>query len=115
MTQNDEKFNVLHECKVKAEILEIGDEELTKELKDGKQGKYLRCSVRFTEGALAGEEFWANRTLGEDKAEITVGQNVSVYLRFLERKQDGKQFCFGEISTSTKADAGDLLSKLRGA
>lgn len=115
---NAKHFDVLYEGQERAEILTIGDEPLTRKTQEGDR-EYLRCTVRFTEGALAGEEFFANRTLGEEKAEISEGQRVTVYIKFMQKKPEflkknerNDVLMFGEISTSTVSSAANMLKKL---
>lgn len=89
-----------------ATILSISDEARTKS--NGKQ--WISCEVEFKSGALTGKKFFANRTLGPNKAEISVGQNVQVLLSFSER--DGVKRPFFEISTSRVTSAEEIMELL---
>jgi len=117
-TSNVQDLDFLYEGSEKAEIISIGDEALQKV--NGVE--YLRCEVRYTAGKLAGKTFFANRTLGEDKAPIEVGMPVRVYFRFAKKKaefvKEGEAnpiLMFGEISTSTVDNPQEMLDLLIGA
>lgn len=71
---------------------------------------FLLCEVEFKSGALLGKKFFANRTLGLNKTEISVGQDVQVLLSFAER--DGVKRPFFEISTSRVASAEEIMDLL---
>lgn len=92
-----------------AVITSISEEVFPKS--NGKQ--YLRCEVEFKSGTLAGKKYFAQRTLGENKAEIAVGQNVKVLLNVVEN--DGVKRPFFEISTSRVDSAEDIMAALLGA
>ena len=89
-----------------ARIVSILDEVKTKS--NGKQ--YLTATVEFTDGPLVGKTYFAQRTLGENKASIAVGQNVRAILEIVER--DGVKRPFFEISTSIVDDADSLMALL---
>ena len=72
--------------------------------------EFLLCEGEFKSGALLGKTFFANRTLGPNKTEISVGQNVQVLLSFSER--DGVKRPFFEISTSRVASAEEIMDLL---
>ena len=76
---------------------------------NGKQ--YLRCEVAFKSGPLVGKKYFAQRTLGENKAEISVGQDVKVLLNVVTDK-DGVKRPFFEVSTSRVDSADDIMAAL---
>jgi hypothetical protein len=90
-----------------ATIVRINEEVLTKS--NGKQ--YIRCEVDFKSGALTGKKFFAQRTLGEDKSAIAVGQDVKVLLNVVTDK-DGVKRPFFEISTSRVDSAESIMDAL---
>ena len=99
----------------RANIVSISDEILTK--KNGKE--YQMCRVTFTNGPLVGKTYFANRTLGEEKNPIEVGQDVLTYLTVVEDKKTdeaGNEIVtpklFFEISTSIVDDADELVALL---
>lgn len=89
-----------------AEIISIGEEVHTK----SNTKQFLRAVVRFTDGPLVGKTYFANRTLGEKKASISVGQKVRCILEVVER--DGVKRPFFEISTSVVDDADAIMALL---
>lgn len=90
-----------------ATIVEINPEVKTKS--NGKQ--YLTTRVSFTEGALKDKVYYAQRTLGENKAPIEEGQNVRCVLNVVT-DQDGKQTLYFEISTSNVSSQDELIAAL---
>lgn len=99
----------------RANIVSINEEIQTK--KNGKE--YLTCRVQFTNGPLTGKVYFANRTLGDEKNEISVGQDVLTYLTVVENKEidaEGNEKIvprpFFEISTSIVDDADELVALL---
>ena len=82
----------------KAEITTIGQEVKTRITLKGER-QYVICTVTFLEGKLEGKKFFAQRTLGENKNPIEIGQEVYCYPRVVET--DGKRTVFFEISTQT--------------
>ena len=87
----------------KATILTISDEIKTKS--NGKQ--FQVCTVKFLDGAIKGKTYFAQRTIGADKALIAVNQEVTCYMTISEGKP------FFEVSTSSSVDnAEDLMSLL---
>jgi len=89
-----------------AKLVSILEEVKTKS--NGKQ--YLTATVEFTDGPLVGKTYFAQRTLGENKSAIAVGQNVRAILEIVER--DGVKRPFFEISTSIVDDADSLMALL---
>jgi hypothetical protein len=90
-----------------ATIVSINAE--VKEKSNGKQ--YLNARVKFTEGALKEKTYFAQRTLGENKASIAVGQEVRCILN-LVTNEDGTQLPFFEISTSIVSNQNEILAAL---
>jgi hypothetical protein len=90
-----------------AEILRIEEEVFTKS--NGNQ--YMRCEVSFKSGPLTGKSYFAQRTLGDNKASISVGQNVACILNVVTDK-DGVKRPFFEISTSRVDSAESILDAL---
>ena len=81
------------------------------EIKSKSNGKqYLQCEVEFKEGRLAGKKYFAQRTLGENKASVSVGQSVKCILNVVET--DGVKRPFFEISTSRVDSAEDIMALL---
>lgn len=96
---------------IKAIIKTISEEIKTKQ-GNGKQ--YLVCTVEFTEGKFAGKTFFAQRTLGENKSAISVGQSVNC-MPTIFKDADGNERPFFEISTGvTVTDANEILALLKG-
>lgn len=91
----------------KAIISRIYDDVSTKS--NGKE--FMLTEVKFVDGPLAGKEYFANRTLGENKAEITVGQEVRCIMNVVAN-EDGTKRPFFEISTSRVDSAADILAAL---
>ena len=88
-------------------ITKIGEEARPKS-----NGKFYQlCEVRFTSGKLSGKTYFAQRTLGENKSAVTVGQNIRAILQIV-KGEDGKDRPFFEISTSTVDSSDDILSAL---
>lgn len=99
----------------RAKIVSINEEIQTK--KNGKE--YLTCRVQFTDGPLTGKVYFANRTLGEEKNEIAVDQDVLTYLTMVENTvtdEEGNTTTvkkpFFEISTSIVDDADEIVALL---
>lgn len=90
-----------------ATITLIQDEVKTKS--NGKQ--YSVCEVSFTSGPLTGKNYFAQRTLGENKASVSVGQNVKVILNVVT-DDAGVKRPFFEISTSRVDAAEDIMAAL---
>lgn len=90
----------------KATITRIMDEVKTKS--NGKQ--FMTAFVKFSDGPLAGKEYFAQRTLGEGKTEIKVGQDVRCMLSVVD--DNGTKRPFFEISTSQVDSAEDILAAL---
>ena len=82
---------------------------ISEEVKTKSNGKnYLVCVVDFPNG----KSYFAQRTLGENKAPITVGQTVTCMPTIVEG-DDGIKKPFFEISTGTQvSDADDILAML---
>ena len=95
---------------IKAIIKTISEEVKTKS--NNKQ--YLVCTVEFTEGKFTGKTFFAQRTLGENKSAISVGQSVNC-MPTIVKDADGNERPFFEISTGTSVtDANEILALLKG-
>ena len=75
--------------------------------------EFLRCVVTFKSGPLVGKSYHAQRTLGENKAPISVGQNVQCLMNVVD-SPEGKRLFF-EISTGAKVDDANELLALLGA
>jgi uncharacterized OB-fold protein len=90
-----------------AVITEISEEVKTKS--NGKQ--YLTAIVRFADGPLVGKTYFAQRTLGENKASVNVGQSVKAVLNLVTDDQGVKRPFF-EISTSKVDDASSIMAAL---
>ena len=88
-------------------IVEIYDE--AREKSNGKS--FLLTRVRFTEGPLAGKVYFAQRTLGENKASISVGQSIKAILN-VAPNADGVSTPYFEISTSSVDSADDIMAAL---
>jgi hypothetical protein len=86
----------------KAEILTISDDVRTKS--NGKQ--YLVTTVKFLDGPLTGKSYFAQRTLGENKATVQVGQAVTAHLSVVDNKP------FFEISTGSSVNSAEELMAL---
>lgn len=90
--------------KFKAEILTISDDVRTK---NGNGKQYLVCTVKFTEGPLKGMTYFAQRTLGEKKAPISVGQQVIAISSVVDNVP------YFEVSTGSQvSDKDDILAAL---
>jgi hypothetical protein len=93
---------------IKAVITNIADVVKTKS--NGKD--YLVCTVEFVEGDWKGKTYFAQRTLGENKSAISVGQTVQCIASIVEQ-EDGTKRPFFEISTGqTVTDASEILALL---
>jgi hypothetical protein len=99
----------------RAKIVSINEEIQTK--KNGKE--FITCRVQFTNGPLVGKVYFANRTLGDEKNEIAVEQDVLTYLTVVENTvtdAEGKVTIekrpFFEISTSIVDDTDELVALL---
>jgi uncharacterized OB-fold protein len=90
-----------------AQIASISEEVKTKS--NGKQ--YLTAVVKFSDGPLVGKTYFAQRTLGESKAAIHVGQSVKAVLNIVTDEQGVKRPFF-EISTSMVDDASSIMAAL---
>jgi uncharacterized OB-fold protein len=90
-----------------ASIVSISDDVKTKS--NGKQ--YLTAVVKFTDGPLSNKTYFAQRTLGENKAAIHVGQSVKAVLNIVEDDKGVKRPFF-EISTSRVDSAEDIMASL---
>lgn len=90
-----------------AVITSISDDVKTKS--NGKQ--YLTTVVKFTDGPLTNKTYFAQRTLGESKASVSVGQNVKAILNIVEDEQGVKRPFF-EVSTSMVDDASSIMAAL---
>lgn len=89
---------------VSATIRSISDVVKTKS--NGKQ--YVTCIVDFPDG----KSYFAQRTLGENKTPISVGQTVTCMATVVE-DEDGTKRPFFEISTGAQvSDANDILAML---
>lgn len=99
MTQTTQMYN--------AQIASISEEVKTKS--NGKQ--YLTAVVKFSDGPLVGKTYFAQRTLGESKAAIHVGQSVKAVLNIVTDDQGVKRPFF-EISTSMVDDASSIMAAL---
>jgi uncharacterized OB-fold protein len=89
-----------------ASIVSISEEVKTKS--NGKQ--YLTAVVKFTDGPLANKTYFAQRTLGESKAAIHVGQSIKAVLNVVD--DNGVKRPFFEISTSMVDSADDIMAAL---
>ena len=90
-----------------ATIVSINAE--VKEKSNGKQ--YLTARVKFTEGALKDKVYFAQRTLGENKASIAENQEVRCIVN-ITTDDNGVKTPYFEISTSTVNDKNDILAAL---
>lgn len=90
-----------------ATITKISDTVGTKS--NGKQ--FLLAEVRFTDGPLTGKTYFAQRTLGESKAAIHVGQDIKAILNIVTNEQGVKRPFF-EISTSSVDSAEEIMAAL---
>lgn len=88
-------------------IMSVGEEVRTKS--NGKD--FITCRVKFTEGSLENKVYFANRTLGDEKTEVSVGQEITAYLT-LAKDSEGKDRPFFEISTSSVDSADEIMSAL---
>lgn len=97
------------DIKIPAKIVSISDEIKTKSTKDGTPGAdYVVCIVEFTGGKLSGKTFFAQRTLGEKKAAISVGQSVFCYAQVVNGVP------YFEISTGANvSDAAEIAALLQ--
>lgn len=77
-----------------AEVISVKTE-ISKKV-NGKE--FQKCVVKHTSGKLEGKTFFANRTLGEGKEIVNVGDKITCY----NRVENGQ--LFSEISTSTQVD-----------
>lgn len=93
--------------RVSAIVKEIYEEVLTKT----NGNEYMRVKVKFTEGALNGKTWFANRTLGENRVQLTVGQEVTCYGRKV-KGEDGVTRAFFDISASTVTPVEDILAAM---
>ncbi len=95
---------------IKAVIKSISEEVKTKS--NGKQ--FLVCTVEFMEGKFAGKTFFAQRTLGENKSAVSVGQAINC-MPTIVTDAEGNERPFFEISTGTTVtDANEILALLKG-
>ena len=93
---------------IKATIESISDTVKTK----SNGNEYVVCTVKFAEGKLEGKTYFAQRTLGEKKSPISVGQNVQCIPNIVTT-EDGKKIPFFEISTGVPVtDASEILAAL---
>lgn len=90
-----------------AQIASISEEVKTKS--NGKQ--YLTAVVKFSDGPLVGKTYFAQRTLGESKASIHVGQSIKAVLNIVT-DDAGVKRPFFEISTSMVDSADDIMASL---
>ena len=92
----------------KAIIESISDNVKTKS--NGKN--YITCVVRFLDGMNANKTFFANRTLGENKSPIRVGQEVNCLPSSIVDDK-GEKIFFLEISTGVAVTGSnaDLLAQ----
>jgi hypothetical protein len=90
-----------------ASIVSISEE--VKSKSNGKQ--YLTTRVKFTDGPLANMTYFAQRTLGESKASIHVGQSVKAILNIVE-DENGVRRPFFEVSTSMVDDSSSIMAAL---
>ncbi len=98
--------------RVSAIVKEIYEDVHTKTKADGTPGNdYIRVKVKFTEGALNGKTWFANRTLGENRVQLTVGQEVICYGRNVVG-DDGVTRAFFDISASTVTPVEDILAAM---
>lgn len=97
--------------KVSAVIISISDEVKTKMTKNGPGKDYVVCTVKFTEGKLADKIYFAQRTLGPDRAPLRVGQPVYCYASIVT-DAEGKQRPFFDISASVIDKPEDILAGL---
>ena len=77
-------------------VVTVNDKEMSKS--NGKL--YKLVEVLFSDGPLAGKTYTAQRTIGENKAEVTLGQNVRCYVSTVKDPETGKTRAFFEVSTS---------------
>ena len=86
-------------------------ENINEEVKSKSNGKqFLTTVVKFTDGPLVGKTYFAQRTLGESKAAIHVGQSVKAVLNVVD--DNGVKRPFFEISTSMVDSADDIMAAL---
>jgi hypothetical protein len=87
----------------KGSIVTISDDVRTK--KNSKQ--FLLCTVKFSDGPLAGKTYFAQRTLGASKARISVGQDVTLHMSVVDNNP------FFEISTGGQVtDKAEIIAAL---
>jgi hypothetical protein len=87
-------------------------EKISDDVKSKSNGKqYLTTEVKFTDGPLAGKTYFAQRTLGENKASIHVGQSIKAVLNIVTDEQGVKRPFF-EVSTSRVNSADDIMAAL---
>ena len=91
-----------------ASIVEIFSDIRTKK---GNGKSFLLTRVRFTDGPLAGKVYFAQRTLGEGKASISVGQEIKAIMN-IAPNAEGVNVPYFEISTSSVDSAEDIMSAL---
>lgn len=85
---------------------------ISEEAKTKSNGKfYTLCTVKFTDGPLENKTYFAQRTLGENKALVSVGQNVKAILNIVTDDKGVKRPFF-EISTSSVDNAEDIMAAL---
>ncbi len=81
---------------------------VSSEIREKSNGNtFQKCVVEHLDGKLKGKRFFANRTLGEDKPEVSVNDKVTCY----NRVEDGQ--LYSEISLSAPVDnLEDILSSI---
>lgn len=80
-------------------------ESISENVKTKSNGKnYVTCVVKFLDGTNAGKTYFANRTLGENKSAIKVGQEINCLASVLT-DEEGKKTAFLEISTGVTVTA----------
>lgn len=85
---------------------------ISEEVKSKSNGKqYLTTVVRFSDGPLANKTYYAQRTLGESKASIHVGQNIKAILN-IGVDEEGVKRPYFEVSTSLVDDASSIMAAL---
>lgn len=86
--------------------------EIYSDVRPKSNGKsFLLTRVRFSDGPLAGKVYFAQRTLGENKASISVGQSIKAIMNVAPNEK-GVNVPYFEISTSTVDSADDIMAAL---
>ena len=78
--------------------------DVAKTKSNGKQ--YVVCNVELENGLIV----LANRTLGDNKSHLTIGQKVTCYGEIVEDRNTGGDLILWEISTSAVSAQSEVLS-----